>query len=129
MTALHADAAAPAQFVFDLGALGGPPDVFAFVVSGARAWVERGLQATAQATLAQARDAFDPGTWHDGLQLLHVAADKRATFQCTPGLERPAAQVLPGLLAAGDYVQGPYPSTLEGAVLAGRHAAALLHEG
>ncbi len=129
MTALHADASAPAQFVFDLGALGGPTDVLAFVVSGARDWVERGLQATAQATLAQAQSAFPAGTWQGGLQLVHVAAERRATFQCTPDLERPAAQVLPGLLAAADYVQGPYPATLEGAVLAGRRAAALLREG
>jgi predicted NAD/FAD-dependent oxidoreductase len=29
----------------------------------------------------------------------------------------------PGLWAAGDYVAGPYPATLEGAVLSGRFAA------
>jgi squalene-associated FAD-dependent desaturase len=129
MTALHADASAPAQFVFDLGALGGPTDVLAFVISGAREWVERGLQATAQATLARAESAFPAGTWQGGLQLVHVAAEKRATFQCTPGLVRPAARILPGLLAAADYVHGPYPATLESAVLAGRRAAALLHVG
>jgi predicted NAD/FAD-binding protein len=128
ITAMHADASAPAQFVFDLGALDGPQDLLAFVVSGARAWVDRGLQATAQATLAQAAKCFAAGTWRGELQLVHVAAEKRATFQCTPGLARPAAHVLPGLLAAADYVQGPYPATLEGAVLAGRDAAAQLQE-
>jgi monoamine oxidase len=32
-------------------------------------------------------------------------------------------QVAPGLLAAGDHVQGPYPATLEGAVRSGTAAA------
>jgi hydroxysqualene dehydroxylase len=125
MVALHAGDAAPAQFVFDLGALGGRGGIFAFAVSGARGWVAKGLPATALATLVQAEAAFTKGTWPQPLQLMHVAAEKRATFQCTPGLLRPATQIAPGLLAAGDYVEGPYPATLEGAVLAGRHAARL----
>ena len=29
------------------------------------------------------------------------------------------AQIAPGLLACGDYVAGPYPATLEGAVRSG----------
>ena len=71
MLALHADADAPAQFVFDLGALDGPAGVFAFVISGARDWVDRGLDATAQATLAQALAAFPAGHLAD-------AADRAA---------------------------------------------------
>jgi len=31
--------------------------------------------------------------------------------------------IAPGLLACGDYVAGPYPATLEGAVLQGSAAA------
>jgi len=127
MVALHAGDAAPAQFVFDLGALGGRAGLFALSISGASDWVSKGLPATAQATLAQAETAFVKGTWPQPLQLLHVAAERRATFQCTPGLLRPPAQIAPGLLAAGDYVQGPYPATLEGAVLSGRQAARLLN--
>jgi len=123
MVALHAGAMAPAQFAFDLGALGGPAGVFAFVVSGAREWVDRGLEATASATLAQALAAFPPGTWPAPPVVLHVAAEKRATFRCTPGLQRPAAAIAERLWAAGDYVAGPYPATLEGAVRAGRDAA------
>ena len=126
MVALHAGDAAPAQFAFDLGALGARAGLFAFAISGARGWVDKGLPATAQATLAQAEAAFAKGTWPQPLQLVHVAAEKRATFQCTPGLLRPPTQIAPRLLAAGDYVQAPYPATLEGAVLAGRHAARLL---
>lgn len=123
MTLLDASADAPAQFVFDLGALGSAEGVFAFVISGARDWVERGLQATAQATQAQALAAFAPGTWPVPPTVLHVGAEKRATFQCTPGLQRPPARIAANLWAAGDYVAGPYPATLEGAVRSGRQAA------
>jgi hypothetical protein len=53
------------------------------------------------------------------LQVVQTVVEKRATFACTPALQRPPQQVAPGLLAAGDYVQGPYPATLEGAVRSG----------
>jgi hydroxysqualene dehydroxylase len=58
--------------------------------------------------------------------LRHVAAERRATFACTPVLQRPPMQIAPGLLAAGDYIAGPYPATLEGAVRCGIAAAAAL---
>lgn len=118
MLALRHDAQAPAQFVFDLGRLRGLHDHFAFVVSGASEWVARGLDATAQATLAQARSALAahaPGPWREVRSL----TEHRATFLCTPGLQRPPLRAAPGLAAAGDYVAGPYPATLEGAVRSG----------
>jgi hydroxysqualene dehydroxylase len=121
MIALRSDAESPAQFVFDRGQLGGPKGLLAFVISGAQPWVDLGLEATTQTTLAQARAAL-------GLELrtVHSTAEKRATFRCTPGLIRPNAHLAPGLLAAGDHIDGPYPATLEGAVRSGLHAAALL---
>ena len=73
--------------------------------------------------MAQAHAAFAPGTWPQPPTLLHVAAEKRATFACTPGLKRPPARIAAGLWAAGDHVAGPYPATLEGAVRSGRYAA------
>jgi hydroxysqualene dehydroxylase len=112
------DAAAPAQFVFDLGALRGHAGVLAFVVSGADAWVERGLEATLQATLEQARRALGPAL-HTPPEGLQAFVERRATFACTPGLQRPSSRIADGLFAAGDYVDGPYPATLEGAVRAG----------
>ena len=125
MMALHADDAHPAQFVFDLGALCGMPGVLAFVISGAAAWVERGSTATLSATLAQARIAL--GAHLAGpVNGLRTVTEKRATFLCTPGLARPGAMVLPGLVAAGDYIDGPYPATLEGAVRSGQAAVAML---
>jgi squalene-associated FAD-dependent desaturase len=126
MTALVEGPQAPAQFAFDHGALGGQAGLFAFVVSGARAWVERGLDVTGAAVLAQALASMPPGTWPQAPTLLRVLAEKRATFRCVPGLQRPGARLAPGLYAAGDHVEGPYPATLEGAVRSGEQAAALL---
>jgi squalene-associated FAD-dependent desaturase len=124
MTALHEGPDAPAQYAFDHGALGATPGRFAFVVSGARPWVEAGLQATGAAVRRQSLPAFAVPGSPGGPQLERVLADKRATFRCTPGLQRPPAVVASGLWAAGDYVAGPYPATLEGAVRAGEAAAA-----
>ena len=126
MTALLEGPAAPDQFAFDHGALGASAGVFAFVVSGACAWVERGLDATAGAVLEQALAAFPAGTWPTQPRVLRALAEKRATFRCVPALDRPPAELAPGLLAAGDYIEGPYPATLEGAVRAGEAAAAAL---
>ena len=126
MTALICGPDAPSQFVFDLGSIGGAVGVFAFVVSGAREWVARGLDATTDAVLRQAVQAFAAGTWREPPRPLRTLAERRATFACTPGLLRPPASIAPRLMAAGDYVQGPYPATLEGAVRAGNAAAEAL---
>ena len=125
MLALHSDAESPAQFVFDRGQLGGPPGLLAFVVSGAQPWVDRGLDATTQATLAQARSTL-VAHLRAPLDVVHTIAEKRATFRCTPGLHRPEMRIAAGLFAAGDHVDGPYPATLEGAVRSGLQAAAAL---
>jgi hypothetical protein len=37
-------------------------------------------------------------------------------------LARQPPSIAPGLLAAGDYVHGPYPATIEGAVRSGVQA-------
>ena len=125
MLALHSDARSPAQFVFDRGQLGGPQGLLAFVISGAQAWVDRGLDETTKATLTQARSTLGPHL-REPLRVVHLIAEKRATFRCTPGLRRPSTRVATGLLAAGDHIDGPYPATLEGAVRSGMQAAALL---
>jgi squalene-associated FAD-dependent desaturase len=123
MTALHDGPQAPAQFVFDHGALGGTQGLFAAVVSGAGRWIERGLEATAGAVREQLAGSL-AAHWRAPPTVLHTLAERRATFACRPGLVRPPARISPGLWAAGDYIEGPYPSTLEGAVRAGLHAAA-----
>ena len=117
MLALQCSADAPAQFVFDRGQLGGPAGLLAFVVSasvGDKALLSAQVLAQGQAQLGLQ------------LELVQTIVEKRATFACTPGLLRPPAQIAPGLLACGDYVAGPYPATLEGAVRSGLQAARLL---
>jgi squalene-associated FAD-dependent desaturase len=126
VTALHANERDPAQYVFDHGRLGGTPGLLAFVISGAGNWVDRGLPACAEATLNQALTAFSADTWRSRPSVLRTLAEKRATFLCTPGLSRPPQFIAKNLMAAGDYVAGPYPATLEGAVRSGQSAAALL---
>jgi hydroxysqualene dehydroxylase len=122
MTALRAqpDAhTAPAQFVFDRGLLS-PQDpaqngLLAFVVSaseGDREDLQRRVLQQAQTQLGL-----------QNLRVLQTVVEKRATFACTPGLQRPDMVVTAGLWAAGDYIAGPYPATLEGAVRSGVAAA------
>ena len=60
------------------------------------------------------------------LEWLTTVVEKRATFACTPGLQRPPMQVAKGVWACGDHVAGPYPATLEGAVRSGYAAAQAL---
>lgn len=118
MLALPSDARAPAQFVFDRGQLGGPPGLLAFVVSaskGSREDIETAVLAQARAQLGLV-----------GIDALSTVIEKRATFACTPRLRRPGTQPLendPSLQVCGDYVEGPYPATLEGAVRSGLAAA------
>jgi squalene-associated FAD-dependent desaturase len=118
MLALREGPEAPAQFVFDLGQLDGAAGRFAFVVSGAADWVARG--GCGDAVLRQALQVLD---WATPPAIDKVLTEKRATFACTPALDRPPARIAPGLWAAGDYVDGPYPATLEGAVRSGLAAA------
>jgi hypothetical protein len=120
MLALRNTPQNPAQFVFDRGQLGGPAGLLAFVVSasdGAR----EALQAT---VLAQAATQLAVLGLPD-LQAVQTVVEKQATFACTPALVRPPQAIAPGLLAAGDYVQGPYPATLEGAIRSGWDAGNL----
>jgi hydroxysqualene dehydroxylase len=122
LLALPSDAERPAQFVLDRGRLGGEPGLLGFVISGAAAWVERGAVATEQATLAQAR-AVLARHLRGPLEIVRTVTEKRGTFACSPQLARPAMTALPDLLVCGDYIDGPYPATLEGAVRSGVAAA------
>ena len=117
MLALRNTPTAPAQFVFDRGQLNGPAGLLAWVVSAS---VGERAQLEAQ-VLQQARDQLGLES-----QVLQTVVEKRATFACTPALQRPATRIAPGLLACGDYVDGPYPATLEGAVRSAQHAISLL---
>ncbi len=107
MVALPSDARNPVQFAFDRGQLDAHAGVIALVASASTEERET-LQARA---LAQARAQLGLD-----LQALQTITEHRATFACSAGQQRPLAQIAPGLCAVGDYVAGPYPATLEGAV-------------
>ena len=123
MLALESDdTARPAQFAFKLGGQPADRDRVTLVVSAAGRWLERGSDGVAAAAVAQYRQAFGIAG-DEAVDLASVRADKRATFRCTAGVVRPGMDILPGLRAAADYVAGPYPATLEAAVIAGEAAA------
>lgn len=113
-----------AHWVFDRGQIDGSDGLMAAVISA------RGQhQALDKNALATAIDA-ELRTLQPDLPapLAHqVISEKRATFACTPGLQRPTTTTpLPGLLLAGDYVASDYPATIEGAIRSGLAAAAAI---
>ena len=121
MLALRNSATEPAQFAFDRHHFGGPEGLLAFVVSASHG----SRDALQSAVLAQAANQLK-ALGGERLQAVQTVIEKRATFACTPALARPHPHIAPGLVAAGDYVYGPYPATLEGAV---RSGLAAVHPG
>lgn len=112
---------APAQFVFDRGQLM-PHDpaqqgLLAFVISASQG----GREALQASVLHQAQQQLRLS----GLHPVQTVIEKRATFACRPGVQRPPLAVAQGLFVAGDYTESPYPATLEAAVRSGLAAADL----
>jgi squalene-associated FAD-dependent desaturase len=105
------------QWLFDRGRLGGPKGLLAAVISASGPHEElpkEALVSRIEAELRLALGALPAPHWSQ------VITEKRATFSCRPGLERPEGTTpLPGLLLAGDYVASEYPGTLEAAVRSG----------
>jgi hypothetical protein len=126
MLALSTGHEAPAQFVFDRGQICNAPStpgLLAFVVSAVK--IDKSLL-----ELQVMRQALDicKSISHAkiDLKIVQTVVEKRATFACTPNLKRPDANPCEGLVVCGDYVDGPYPATLEGAVMSGEQAAQCL---
>lgn len=112
------------QWLFDKGQISGQPGLLAAVISAEG--IHQGLsqEELTQKVIAELGEEFG---FIDRPEWVKVIAEKRATFCCAPGLQRPAQQtVLPRLLLAGDYTAGDYPATLEGAVLSGIRCADIL---
>jgi len=110
-----------AQWVFDRGRLGGPKGLLAAVISASGAHeqlTKEELTARIGIELKAALGELPSPQWSQ------VITEKRATFSCTPALERPEAfTAISGLMLAGDYVASEYPGTLEAAVRSGIAAA------
>jgi squalene-associated FAD-dependent desaturase len=115
------------QFVFDRGQLDpGQDGLLAVVISGADPAGDIDQDALAAGIAAQLAAAFAQPALASP-QWSRVITEKRATFACAPGLDRPANDIgLPGLALAGDYTACDYPATLESAVRSGVAAAAVV---
>lgn len=113
-------------WVFDRSTLAGQPleqAELAVVVSHGQPY-SAALNSQTVANTCWQRLAQQLGPTLPPLQQAFVVNDKRATFAFTPDLERPGSQTAdPRVVLAGDWVAGPFPATLEGAVRAGFEAA------
>jgi squalene-associated FAD-dependent desaturase len=110
------------QWGFDRSALGGPDGLLAVVVSAAGR-----LHGIDSAVMAAAIDGELRALKPDLPALLshRIITEKRATFRCSPALERPCVDTpVAGIFLAGDHVAGGYPATLEAATRSGVAAAA-----
>jgi hydroxysqualene dehydroxylase len=120
MLALHSNAQAPAQFVFDKGALSGQHGLLAAVVSA--------CTSDRDDVTEQVRCQVCEQLKLINVEVVQTVVEKRATLACTPMLDRPEPFVADGLWACGDFIQGPYPSTLEGAVRSGQQVVTQLSQ-
>lgn len=112
------------QWLFDKGRVSGQHGLIAAVISAEGIHQELSHQQLAQKAIAELREEF---CIDENPQWFKVIAEKRATFACSPNLNRPKQEtVLPGLFLAGDYTAGDYPATLEGAVQSGLRCADLV---
>ncbi|UGQ48510.1 hydroxysqualene dehydroxylase HpnE [Massilia endophytica] len=118
------------QFVFDRGQLDpAQKGLFAVVISASGAASDLPQQELAALLAAQLAAVFGRPPLAQPVWS-RVVTEKRATFACTPGLERPANDTgLSGLWLAGDYTAGEYPATIEMAVRSGVEAARGLLSG
>lgn len=120
------DVALHGQWVFDRGQLCSQPGLLSVVISAEGLHQRLTQQELAQA-VADELSAIFPGLpaplWHK------VIGEKRATFACKTGMQRPLQQTsMPGLYLAGDYtsdgiIANLYPATIEGAVRSGLQCA------
>ncbi len=108
----------PAQWVFDRGQLGGPRGLLACVISAHgphEALSHEELEIAVHQQLEQLLGQRLPApVW------TQTITERRATLACHPGLLRPGILTpVHNLWLAGDYLESPYPATLESAVRSG----------
>jgi squalene-associated FAD-dependent desaturase len=113
----------PVHWAFDRGALSAHAGLIAAVTSASGPHEDDDLSAFTR-TAHDALSALLPGL--PAPRWARVIAERRATFACTPGLDRPSNDTaMAGLFLAGDYTASDYPGTLEAAVRSGCRAAEL----
>jgi len=117
------------QFVFDRGQLDASQSgMLAVVIGTSTAALQGGNDTLASAIALQLAKVFGRPELARPLWT-RVIAEKRATFACTPALERPSEKTAyAGLALAGDYLASDYPATLESAVRSGVRAARLIDD-
>lgn len=115
------------QFVFDRGQLDADQaGLLAVVVSASTEAMSLGHLALAASIASQLASALRMPALATP-RWTKIISEKRATFSCMPGLNRPDNETgRRGLLIAGDYTAGDYPATLESAVRSGLRAARCL---
>jgi len=115
-----------AQWLFDRGRLCGQRGLIGVVISARGLHQEldqAALAAEVHGELQAALPAWPAPLWS------RVIAEKRATFACVVGVQRPQQRMpVPGLYLAGDYTASPYPGTLEAAVRSGVTCARMILE-
>jgi squalene-associated FAD-dependent desaturase len=114
------------QWAFDRGALAGQHGLLGAVISAGGAHEDLAqdeLGRLVHQELQQQLGLLPDPLW------CRVIAEKRATFACTPALERPdTVTPLRNFLLAGDYTASDYPATIESAVRSGTAAARAILE-
>ena len=112
---------APGQWLFDRGQLDGPAGLAAVVISTDQPGGHQdhaSLLRAIDAQLHRLLPALPAPTW------LKVIAERRATYACVAGIERPPpGAIAPGVYLAGDYTDPELPATLEAAAKSGVAAA------
>jgi len=125
MLALRTAQGSPAQFAFDRGQIyseAQTPGLLAFVIS-ANKQSKEDVTRQVMKQLSDLLPQLAPATLRiEAFSVIQTVVEKRATFACTPRLMRPNATPCQGITVCGDYVEGPYPATLEGAVMSGIQA-------
>ena len=105
------------QWLFDKGQIAAQHGLIAAVISAEGVHQELAHEQLAQRVARELHEQLGITAvplWHK------VIAEKRATFACEVGLQRPANHTpMPQVLLAGDYTANDYPATLEGAIISG----------
>ena len=125
MLALRTTEGSPAQFAFDRGQIyteANTPGLLAFVVSANKLSKEDVTQQVMGQLSALLIQLGQDALRIEAFKVIQTVVEKRATFACVPNLKRPSARPCQGITVCGDYVEGPYPATLEGAIISGIQA-------